>query len=177
MALRQFYVTHPAPAQLSNLAPIKSDIISTANIMTSTQALAQQLLETMPAIGQSVARGIRMDNGVADAHSMIHIRTLHMLMDGPKTFKQLCASRGVAPPTLSKSIDAMVKRGWLERTTHPDDKRQVLLQSTAAGKQHFSDMTAAIREHLSRSLQTLTAEERSLVAKALRLLKQSLDTP
>lgn len=145
--------------------------------MTSTQALAQQLLETMPSIGRSIARGVRMDHGVAEAHSIIHIRTLHMLMDGPKTFKELCAFRGVAPPTLSKSIDAMVKRGWIERTTHPDDKRQVLLQSTDAGKQHFSEMTAAVSEHLSRSLQALTAEERALVASALRLLKQTLDTP
>lgn len=145
--------------------------------MTSTQALAQQLLETMPAIGQSIARGVRIEHGVADAHSIIHIRTLHMLMDGPKTFKQLCAFRGVAPPTLSKSIDAMVKRGWLERTAHPDDKRQVLLQSTAAGEQHFSEVTAAISEHLSRSLQSLNSEERNLIASALRLLKQALDHP
>ena len=118
-----------------------------------------------------------MDHGVADAHSIIHVRTLHMLMNGPKTFKELCASRGVAPPTLSRSIDAMVKRGWLERTAHPDDKRQVLLQSTATGKQHFSEMTAAVSEHLSRSLQSLTSEERTLIANALRLLKQSLDNP
>ncbi len=145
--------------------------------MTSTQALANQLLETMPAIGQSIARGVRMDHGVADAHSIIHVRTLHMLMDGSKTFKQLCAFRGVAPPTLSKSIDAMVKRGWIERTTHPNDKRQVLLQSTAAGKQHFSEMTAAVSEHLSRALQSLTSEERDHVASALRLLKQTFDNP
>ncbi len=162
---------------LSNVIPIKGDIISTANIMTSTQALAHQLLETMPAIGQTIARCVRVDHGVADAHSIIHIRTLHMLMDGPKTFKQLCAFRGVAPPTLSKSIDAMVKRGWLERTAHPDDKRQVLLQSTIAGKQHFSEMTATMSEHLSRSLQSLTSDERILVASALRLLKQALDNP
>jgi DNA-binding MarR family transcriptional regulator len=100
-----------------------------------------------------------------------------MLVEGPRTFKDLCAFRGVAPPTLSRSIDAMVKRGWIERVPHPDDKRKLLLQATEEGQRHFKELVADSRDHLALALHALNSEERDTIAQALDLLKRVLDTP
>lgn len=145
--------------------------------MTTTHELAQKLMETMPALGRSMARSVRTQNAPADSNGIIHIRTLHMLMEGPRTFKDLCAFRGVAPPTLSRSIDAMVKRGWVERVPHPDDKRKLLLQATDEGQRHFKELVTDSRDHLAQVLQALNSDERNTIAQALDLLKKVLDTP
>ena len=79
--------------------------------MPSSIELAESLLSTLPAVAHALARATR-DESEWDTHGMIQMRTLVMLKDGPKTFKDLCAFRGVAPPTLSRSVTAMVRRGW-----------------------------------------------------------------
>jgi DNA-binding MarR family transcriptional regulator len=99
---------------------------------------------------------------------------LHELEGGPKTFQQLLASRGVTAATLSRSIDAMVKHGWIERVPHPEDRRQVLLQSTDAGHRYFHEMVDNARAQLARSLSELDDGERETILAALHLLRRAL---
>lgn len=145
--------------------------------MSQSEGLAQTLLETLPLMGQVVARTMRLPGCTtagAELHTLVHVRMLHELEGGPKTFQQLQASRGVTAATLSRSIDAMVKHGWIERLPHPDDRRQVLLHSTATGRRYFHDMVGNARAQLAASLDKLSDEERATVSTALQLLRRSL---
>ena len=163
-------------------------IIRTANIlahtptksthaMTTTAELAQLLLETMPILGQAIGRSIRTKSctqNPSEGNLIIHITMLRMLINGPKTFQELLAFRGVAAATLSRSIDAMVKHAWVERVQHPDDKRQVLLHATDEGRRYFFELVDSARTNLIESLRTLNADERATIAEALTLLRRTL---
>jgi DNA-binding MarR family transcriptional regulator len=145
--------------------------------MTKPEVLAQTLLETLPLMGQHVVRTMRLpgcNTAGAEIHTLIHVRMLHELEGGPKTFQQLLASRGVTAATLSRSIDAMVKHGWIERVPHPEDRRQVLLQSTDAGHRYFHEMVDNARAQLARSLSQLDDGERETILAALHLLRRAL---
>lgn len=152
-------------------------IIRTANEMTTPSELARLLLETMPVLGQSIGRTMRPNkcsHAGSDINVLIHVRTLHTLQDGPKAFQELLAFRGVAPATLSRSIDAMARHGWIERVPHPDDKRQVLLQATKAGRDYFMEIVSNSHAQLMESMQSLSPGELNTIATALTLLRRTL---
>jgi len=147
------------------------------NTMTSARALAQLMLETLPLMGQAVVRTMRTEDcphAMTDVNVLIHVRMLHALSDGPKTFQQMQEFRGVSAATLSRSIDAMVKHGWIERIPHPEDRRQVLLQATDEGRQYFRELVDNARTQLSETLSKLSADERDTIATALELLRRVL---
>jgi DNA-binding MarR family transcriptional regulator len=142
--------------------------------MTTSNQLATKLMEAMPVIGHAMSRATRTANGPADMNGMIQLRTLHMLVNGPLTFKELCAHRGVAAPTLSRSINTMVKRGWVERTPHPRDGRQLMLKVTRSGRAHFDGLVTSAHGVLAESLKSLSPQERKSIFHALELLKSTL---
>lgn len=81
-------------------------------------AVAGKLLEVMPVWLHALSAPLRHGNGDIDG-TLTQMRTLYALQQGPLTFKQLISWRKVAPPTLSRTIDALVKRGWVDRTPIP----------------------------------------------------------
>ena len=145
--------------------------------MTTPVELAQQLLETMPVLGQAIGRSLRAKtcaHSASEGNLVIHVSMLRTLINGPKTFQELLAFRGVTAATLSRSIDAMVKHGWVDRLPHPDDKRQVLLHATEDGRRYFFELVDAARAHLVESLQTLSPDECATIATALDLLRRKM---
>ena len=140
--------------------------------MPSSIELAESLLSTLPAVAHALARATR-DESDWDTHGMIQMRTLVMLKDGPKTFKDLCAFRGVAPPTLSRSVTAMVRRGWITRSPHPQDKRQLMLAVTPGGAEHLQRIGDAFRKRLGEALEQLSADERQILANSVDILKRT----
>ncbi len=142
--------------------------------MTTSARLAQQLLTTLPMLGGAVARAVRAGHE-ADFNNIAHVHMLHMLIDQPRSFKDLCAQRGIAAPTLSRSLTALERRGWVERVTHPTDRRQILLQLTGEGRAQHDAINAAAQDFLRRRLDLLKPSERAQVAHALAHLGRIFD--
>jgi DNA-binding MarR family transcriptional regulator len=141
--------------------------------MTTSPELAHQLLTTLPVMAGAVARAVRAGQE-ADFNNIAHIRMLHMLIDQPRSFKELCAHRGIAAPTLSRSLTALERRGWIERIKHPTDRRQLLLQLTREGRAQHDSISASAQDFLSQRLNSLTTLERAQVSEALALLSRTL---
>ena len=52
---------------------------------------------------------------------------------------ELAASAGVAPPTATRMLDALVREGSSQRTPCEDDRRVVRVALTAAGRDAVDD--------------------------------------
>jgi DNA-binding MarR family transcriptional regulator len=139
----------------------------------SSASLALKLMHTLPAMGHAMARSVRSVQDV-DANVIIQMRMLHSLIEGPRSFKDLCAYRGVSAPTLSRSLRALERHGWIERVTHPEDKRQLLLQVTPRGRIRFDTLHTAAQRYLEARLNSLNVAQRRTVSEALDLLQTSL---
>lgn len=132
-------------------------------------------MHVMPLVGGAMARAIREGHGATDANSLVQLHTMNMLSHGPLTFKALCAGRGVAAPTLSRSINALVRRGWVAREADPHDKRKLTLALTAIGRAHMLEVTHNAQRALADRLKPLTVADRKKIMDALDLLASTLD--
>lgn len=80
----------------------------------------------------------------------------------------LAESLEIQPITLTRLVDRMEKAGWVERRTHPQDRRAIQLFLTARSQPILEEMHA-------RAAETLTDATRGLGAGAQRQLLETLE--
>src|SRR6478736_5611483 len=79
-------------------------------------------------------RRISRDDG-ADGVTGARLSALSVLVfGGPQTVSTLARREGVATPTMTRIVDALVRDGLVTRTSVEGDRRQVRLTATAAGR-------------------------------------------
>jgi DNA-binding MarR family transcriptional regulator len=89
---------------------------------------------------------------------------------GPLTPGELAAYEKVQPPSMTRVLAALEERGLVDRSPHPSDGRQALVELTEAGRD-LLDQEVRMREAwLSRRLAELTDEERAVLAAASELI-------
>lgn len=100
--------------------------------------------------------------------------TLRYLVNGPCGMSELARHKGVGLPTMSKSVDMLVKRGWAERVTDETDRRQTLVRLTSSGRRVLADCRKRFEALIDRKLSGLTAKERKELAASLTTLRRVL---
>ncbi len=66
--------------------------------------------------------------------SFARVRALRRLAAEPLTLRELAARLAADPPYATLIVDDLEKRGLVQRTPHPDDRRAKLVQLTEAGR-------------------------------------------
>jgi len=82
----------------------------------------------------------------------------------------LAASAGVAPPTATRMLDALVRDGLAVRTPAEHDRRVVLVSLTAAGRDAVGAAAERVAAARARVRDRLTPAEREQAAALLRRL-------
>ena len=92
--------------------------------------------------------------------------------DGPLRLGDLAATERIAPSTLTRLVNVLEERGYLQREAAPDDARAFLVTITDSGR----DVLTQIREEgtsmLTDILLTLPPEELAALEAALPALEQ-----
>ncbi len=66
--------------------------------------------------------------------SFARVRALRRLADEPLTLRGLAELLTADPPYVTLIVDDLEKRGLVQRTPHPEDRRSKLVQLTEAGR-------------------------------------------
>jgi MarR family 2-MHQ and catechol resistance regulon transcriptional repressor len=82
---------------------------------------------------------------------------------GGMTLNDLAAYLYLDKSTASRVVDALERKGYVDRTPHPKDRRSLLLEATAAGR----TLEGRIRE-------SILAEERELMADFAPEVRQAM---
>ena len=82
----------------------------------------------------------------------------------------LAEAEGVAPPTLTRIVNALERDGYVERAADPTDGRAQLVRLTEAGRRLIGSGQDSRVAVLLRRLDALTPEDRRRVAEALPAL-------
>lgn len=90
--------------------------------------------------------------------------------DGPQTPRVLADFEHVQPPSMTRTINALVEAGLATRADHPDDGRQVLVDITDAGRAEIKETRRRRNAWLARRLADLTPQERDTLAEAAAIL-------
>jgi DNA-binding MarR family transcriptional regulator len=87
---------------------------------------------------------------------------------------ELARFQAVSLPTISKSVDMLVRRGWLERRIDQDDRRQTMTRLTPSGKRMLAHITQRTERQVTRTLAPLTPPEREELVSTLNILRRVL---
>jgi DNA-binding MarR family transcriptional regulator len=95
--------------------------------------------------------------------------------DGPMTPGALATRERVRPPSMTRVIASLVELGLVERSSHPDDRRQVLVAVSRAGQELFEAERRAGMEWLQGRLEKLKQEDRATLLAAADLMFAIID--
>ena len=79
----------------------------------------------------------------------------------------------IASATMTSTLDLLERRGWMIRTSNPQDRRSVLVEITPQGSATADRLLAGVRTVEAKTLSALTPVERQQL---LRLLAKVLDS-
>ena len=122
------------------------------------------------------ARRVRVERSsteITDAQYSV----LHALAKlGPLTPGVLADREHVQPPSMTRTVSALVVVGLVARNEHPTDRRQVLVTITAAGEQEVRETKRRRDAWLAKKLADLTLAERATLAEATEILRRIATT-
>lgn len=122
-------------------------------VLRLSRRLRQQKADTHVSDAQSAALGFLVSNE-------------------PLTIGELSEHEGVTPPSMNRTVNALVALGYVERGTDATDGRKVVLRATQEGASYILETRRRRDEWLAPRLQKLTADERKTLAEATRILRE-----
>jgi DNA-binding MarR family transcriptional regulator len=100
----------------------------------------------------------------SDAHALTEI-----VSEGGLTQRELVDRLRLDRSSVSRLVDRLAARGWVERANGPD-RRSVRLLPTPAGRRVASDVAGARAKRFAALLEAVPADRRDEVLDAIRLL-------
>jgi DNA-binding MarR family transcriptional regulator len=89
----------------------------------------------------------------------------------PTTLNEVAGSVGRGAPAVSRSVDALVRAGLVERTQDPDNRRRLALRLTQAGRDQLAARIAGSAS-LRRKLERLAHSELRALERAIEILER-----
>jgi DNA-binding MarR family transcriptional regulator len=89
----------------------------------------------------------------------------------PATLREVADTVGRGAPAVSRSVDSLVRAGFIERAADPDNRRRLAMRLTELGRAHLADAPAA-GGALAARLQRLAPSELRAVERAIEILER-----
>jgi DNA-binding MarR family transcriptional regulator len=135
---------------------------------------ARELLHVVMLVMRTLSADMRRS---PDALAPAQMGTLMKVSVAPCSMSALARHQAVSLPTMSKSVDMLVRRGWLERWVDKHDRRQTMVRLTVAGRRVLGKIKKRSEMHVRQSLVGLTAAEREQLIAVTRMLSRVLVIP
>ena len=137
----------------------------------AVQETARLLTALAPRLNRAVRGQVRPKAGL----SMPQFILLRALRHGPLPAGQLAQRFGVSRPTITRTVDTLVKKGLVERHVDASDRRVAMISLTADGKALHESTEQIAESYLSGLLEQLPIERVALIHEASRDLIEALD--
>jgi DNA-binding MarR family transcriptional regulator len=92
--------------------------------------------------------------------------------NGPSTLRTLAESEHVQAPSMTRIVNALADQGFVTRTAHPDDGRQVQVDITAAGKDVLAEARSQRTAWLAQRVARLSEEDRAILSRAAHIMQE-----
>lgn len=96
-----------------------------------------------------------------------------ILRSGPLTLNALAARLFLDKSTASRVVDALQRKGYVERKEHPSDRRALHLEATPAGRELHRRIEADILAQERRLLEEFSPEVRQSMARLIEKLARA----
>lgn len=107
--------------------------------------------------------------------SVSEIMALTRLDESPANQQALVGFLGLEKSTVSRLIDGMIRKGWVEKERDASNRRYQLVRLTASGKRAARETTKAMHRRHVVMAQALSDSERKLMIDGVRVLVSALE--
>jgi DNA-binding MarR family transcriptional regulator len=125
---------------------------------------------------QRLARRIRSmqgDEAVTEGQRAVLFALFH---DGGQTLGALSEHERVTPPSMNRTINALVDAGLVTRVSATDDARKVVIDLSDAGKAFIKETKRRRDAWFTRQLAALSPEQRATLDAAAPILRELADS-
>jgi len=91
---------------------------------------------------------------------------------GPQTLRELAEREHVQAPSMTRIVNALTEQGFVTRTAHPRDGRQVQVGITPAGAAILAEAREQRTAWLARRVAGLSDEDRRILSRAAHIMQQ-----
>ena len=135
------------------------------------RSCAQLLTRTLPAIMRSIVGSLRQKHTEhQDIQTMDQSHLLEMIDEGVTSLRDLADIHRVTPSTMSRSVDVLVRKGWVTREEDPADRRHVRLSVTEEGRSARTIVHKLVEDEMVAVLARLGPDELERVYDGLQAL-------
>jgi len=130
--------------------------------------------ETFPLFWRRIQAHIRT---VAVEQFGISVEQFHILRHvrkGLDSVSALAEVKNISRPAISQSVDLLVTRGLLARTTNPQDRRHIRLDLTAEGNALLDAVFGDTRQWMMETIAPLSNDEIRALTRSMESLKKIL---
>lgn len=114
-------------------------------------------------------RAQKADSTMSDA---VFSALARLHREGPLTLADLSRYEGVTPPSMTKTVAALVELGLATKADHGDDRRKVLIATTPAGAEVVVETRRRRDDWLTPRLAVLTPAERRVLTEATDIMRR-----
>ncbi|MDR7083324.1 DNA-binding MarR family transcriptional regulator [Arthrobacter ginsengisoli] len=97
---------------------------------------------------------------------------LAQLRKGPQTLRELAEREHVQAPSMTRIVNALTGQGFVSRTAHPTDGRQIRVTITPAGEDVLAEAREQRTAWLAHRVAGLSAEDRLILSRAAHLMQK-----
>lgn len=138
--------------------------------------MSDQLVDDFRLAVMHLSRRMRAER-VADTVTDGQLSVLFVLWKlGPQTLTSLSEHERITPPSMNRTVNALVSAGLVTRDSSPDDGRKVLIQSTDAGLEIARETKRRRVAWFARQVATLSPEQRAVIEAATPILRELADS-
>lgn len=101
---------------------------------------------------------------------------LQALLAGPADLTRLAKQAGSSPSAMTRLVDGLETRGWVERARPREDRRRVQVELTATGREEAERLRAITEDLIEHVLEHIPAGKRAAVVEALGLVRAAVET-
>ena len=118
-------------------------------------------------------RSMQADESVTEGQRSV---LFTLFNQGAQTLGSLSEHERVTPPSMNRTINALVQAGLVTRVGAADDGRKVTIDLSDAGRTFIHDTKRKRDAWFTRRLESLTPEQRSVIDQAASILKDVADS-
>jgi DNA-binding MarR family transcriptional regulator len=101
-----------------------------------------------------------------------HFGLLMLLARKPMTQSELAHLHRVSPSTMSATVDAMARHGWIHRQRSDKDRRVVHINITPEGREHLTNHDSQVLAGIQAMLEPLSPEELEQLYTGVKLMQR-----
>jgi DNA-binding MarR family transcriptional regulator len=143
-------------------------------MMSATESRSddQEIRLTIQRLARRI-RSMQSDETVTECQRSV---LFALANQGPQTLGSLSEHERVTPPSMNRTVNALVAAGMMTRVSAEDDGRKVILDLSAAGRAYIGETKRKRDAWFTQQLAGLSAEQRSIIDRSAAILREIADS-